>query len=100
MCCFKTGLDSSSNPVRAQIGNSSFERYQTDCASYPNPVEIMDPNQQNRSCDPFTPSSTACSLGNYVQYTINASSPADIAAGLQFAQKNNIRIVIKNTGHE
>ncbi|KAI0548720.1 FAD binding domain protein [Xylaria curta] len=67
---------------------------------YPNPVEIMDPLAQNRSCDPFTPSSTACSLGNYVDYTINASSAADIAAGLEFAQKNNIRLVIKNTGHD
>ncbi|KAI0446173.1 FAD binding domain protein [Xylaria telfairii] len=67
---------------------------------YPNPVEIMAPEWQNYTCDPFTPKSTPCALGNYVDYTINVSSPADIAAGLRFAQQNNIRLVIKNTGHD
>jgi hypothetical protein len=41
-----------------------------------------------------------CVLGNYVNYAINVSSPADIAAGVEFAQANNIRLVIKNTGHD
>ena len=68
--------------------------------SFPYPAEIMAPYWQNQSCDPFTPRSSACRLGNYVDYTVNVSSPSDVAAGLQFAQKYNIRVVIKNTGHE
>ncbi|KAK6858406.1 hypothetical protein PG995_006105 [Apiospora arundinis] len=60
----------------------------------------MDPYAQNQSCDPFTPSSTVCTPGNYVVYTINASTAADVTAGLEFAQKQNIRLVIKNTGHD
>jgi hypothetical protein len=39
-------------------------------------------------------------LGNYVDYAINVSGADDAVAGVQFAQKNNIRLVIKNTGHE
>ena len=68
--------------------------------SFPYPAEIMAPYWQNQSCDPFTSSSSPCRLGNYVDYVVNVSSPSDIAAGLQFAQKYNIRTVIKNTGHE
>ncbi|KAI2465784.1 hypothetical protein F4781DRAFT_435039 [Annulohypoxylon bovei var. microspora] len=60
----------------------------------------MAPDWQNQSCDPFTPSSSACDIGNYVDFTVNVSSPSGVAAGLQFAQKHNIKIVIKNTGHD
>ncbi|KAI0399663.1 FAD binding domain protein [Xylaria palmicola] len=67
---------------------------------YPNPVEVMAPEWQNYTCDPFTPKDSPCDLGNYVQYTINISSVADIQAGLQFAQQNNVRLIIKNTGHD
>ncbi|KAF5026926.1 hypothetical protein F66182_956 [Fusarium sp. NRRL 66182] len=46
------------------------------------------------------PLTQPCELGNYVGYSINASSAADIAAGVKFAKENNIRLVIKNTGHD
>ena len=55
---------------------------------------------QNQSCDPFTPASKPCRLGNYADYAINVSSAADAAAGIDFATKHNIRLVIKGTGHE
>lgn len=35
-----------------------------------------------------------------MDYTINVSSAADVVAGVKFAQNKNIRLVIKNTGHE
>lgn len=60
----------------------------------------MLPLFQNTSCIPFTPQSLPCTLGNYAVYSINVSSAEDIAAGLKFAEENNIRLVIKNTGHE
>lgn len=54
----------------------------------------------NQSCDPFTEESRACELGNYVSYAVDVSSSDDVIAAIQFAQKNNIRFVIRNTGHE
>ena len=54
----------------------------------------------NQSCDPFTPESQPCLLGNYVSYAVNVSSSADVVAALNFSQENNIRFVIRNTGHE
>lgn len=54
----------------------------------------------NRSCDPFTDKSSPCELGNYVSYAVDVSTSDDVVAAIQFAQDNNIRFVIKNTGHE
>ncbi|KAL1872947.1 hypothetical protein Daus18300_004085 [Diaporthe australafricana] len=55
---------------------------------------------QNQSCDPFTPASEPCELGNYASYSINVTGVEDVLAGIQFAKENNIRLVIKNTGHD
>jgi FAD/FMN-containing dehydrogenase len=54
----------------------------------------------NHTCDPFTSPDTPCTLGNLVSYAVNASSPADYARAVRFATKKNIRLVIRNTGHE
>ena len=60
----------------------------------------MAPFFANQSCDTYTPESQPCTLGNYVDYAINVTIPSDIAKGLAFATQNNIRLVIRNTGHE
>ncbi|KFY13971.1 hypothetical protein V492_02933 [Pseudogymnoascus sp. VKM F-4246] len=41
-----------------------------------------------------------CDLGNYPVYTINATQSSDIAVGIKFAKDHNVRLVIKNTGHD
>lgn len=61
---------------------------------------MMNPFFQNQSCDPFTPASTPCRLGNYASYSINVTGPDDVIAGIKFAQEKNIRLVVKTTGHE
>lgn len=38
--------------------------------------------------------------GNYVDYAIEVTKAEDAIAGVKFAQDKNIRVVIKNTGHE
>ncbi|KAJ5152014.1 hypothetical protein N7492_010309 [Penicillium capsulatum] len=44
--------------------------------------------------------SPVCDLGSASVYSVNATKPAVVAAGLKFAQENNVRLVIKNTGHD
>ncbi|KAL9074828.1 MAG: hypothetical protein Q9161_001966 [Pseudevernia consocians] len=61
---------------------------------------VMAPFFANQSCDPFTPESQPCTLGNYVDYAINVTEPSHIAKGIAFATNNNIRLVIRNTGHD
>ncbi|KAM0815868.1 putative FAD-binding PCMH-type domain-containing protein [Seiridium cardinale] len=61
---------------------------------------VMEPYFANQSCDPFTAQDKPCVLGNYVSYAVNVSSTADVVATVNFAKKNNIRLVIRNTGHD
>jgi hypothetical protein len=34
-------------------------------------------------------------VGSYVDYSIRVEGPADITAGIDFAKKNNIRLIIR-----
>jgi hypothetical protein len=52
------------------------------------------------SCDLPGRNSSTCSLGDSPVYSINATTPAAISAGLKFASKYNIRVTIKQSGHD
>ncbi|KAJ5173754.1 FAD-binding type 2 [Penicillium coprophilum] len=65
-----------------------------------NPSSIMMPVFQNGTCDPFHPRSDPCDLGNLVQFSVNATTTAHVQEAVRFAARNNLRLVIKNTGHD
>ncbi|UKZ80017.1 hypothetical protein TrVFT333_007781 [Trichoderma virens FT-333] len=67
---------------------------------YTTSSSLMQPFFANQSCDPFTPESKKCVLGNYVSYAVNVTCDADVQAALAFATKYNIRVVVRNTGHD
>ncbi|TGO82544.1 hypothetical protein BPOR_0809g00050 [Botrytis porri] len=54
----------------------------------------------NNTCNPFLPSTTSCTLGNYVSYAINATTTNDVKEAVNFANSHNIRLVIRSTGHD
>ncbi|GAP93141.1 putative FAD-dependent isoamyl alcohol [Rosellinia necatrix] len=64
------------------------------------PAEFMNPYFQNLSCDPFSPINRTCELGNYAVYSINVTAAEHVIAGFDFARRNNIRLVVKTTGHD
>ncbi|KAI2485742.1 FAD-dependent isoamyl alcohol oxidase [Pyrenophora tritici-repentis] len=66
--------------------------------SVPIPGEILNTYWQNDTCSPFTSSIASCDLGNRVPYSINVTGPDDVRAGVEFARRKNIRLVIRNTG--
>lgn len=45
-------------------------------------------------------SGQTCDLGDSPVYTINATCWQDISAGIVFAKKHNLRLVIRDTGHD
>ncbi|KAL4878069.1 hypothetical protein BJY04DRAFT_115793 [Aspergillus karnatakaensis] len=61
---------------------------------------IMQQYFANQSCDPFDSKDSACELGNYVSYAVAVTSAEDVIEAVNFARDNNIRFVIKNTGHD
>lgn len=64
------------------------------------PARSALPSSRTRPANPFTPRSKPCTLGNYASYSINVTGTKDVAAGIQFAKEKNVRLVVKNTGHE
>jgi FAD/FMN-containing dehydrogenase len=72
-----------------------FFRHSVDSSS-----SIQAPIFANASCDAFTSPSLPCLLGNYVWYAVNVTGPEDIAATIKFAERRNIRLVVRNTGHD
>jgi len=65
------------------------------------PTEILSPIYQGLTCQP--PSiydSKTCTVGGYPSYVIKANTVLDIQLGINFARNDNIRLVVKNTGHD
>lgn len=66
----------------------------------------MAPFWSNNTCSPYSTPSAPCSSAGLVQYAVNVSaesleaSIADYRATLDFISKRNIRLVIRNTGHD
>ena len=62
---------------------------------------IMQTYFANNSCNPIADQSGGkCGIGSYAQYSIDVTGDADAAAGIAFAKEHNIRLLVRNTGHE
>jgi FAD/FMN-containing dehydrogenase len=95
--CYNGGLDT-------PACQSVFE-------NFTNPVWRADQPSAMQSCvweadlttgaNCYSPESGApCSLGSIPTMAVTAQSTADVAAALAFASANNIRVVVKASGHE
>ncbi|KAI1417801.1 FAD-binding domain-containing protein [Hypoxylon sp. FL1857] len=76
------------------------EEWVTGDIYYEDPVNVMSPYWLNNSCSPYLEPNPSCTLGNIAVYAINVDGPETVAAGLKFARERNIRLSIKNTGHD
>ncbi|KAK4185896.1 hypothetical protein QBC35DRAFT_388516 [Podospora australis] len=65
-----------------------------------NPSSPMAYTATSNSCNPFSAASSSCTIGNHAVYAIDAVTTSDLQAGINFARQHNLRIVIKNTGHD
>ncbi|KAK7756326.1 putative secondary metabolism biosynthetic enzyme [Diatrype stigma] len=54
----------------------------------------------NNSCNPFLDPEVPCEIGYHVVYSVNATSAQHVQAAIRFATDHNIRLVIRNTGHD
>lgn len=98
--------DAQCNQLRSDWGLASlvyvvtlqffFERL-LNYSSVPSPTEFLSSWFQNNTCTPFSPS---CEPGNHASYFIDVRSVGDVQAGLAFARQHNVRLVVKNSGHD
>ncbi|KAI9168085.1 FAD-linked oxidoreductase ZEB1 [Paramyrothecium foliicola] len=54
----------------------------------------------NNTCQPTDDETSPCTLGYYGVYVLDADNKYQIKAGLDFARDYNIRLVVRNTGHD
>ncbi|KAI7182868.1 hypothetical protein KC316_g8177 [Hortaea werneckii] len=56
----------------------------------------------NSTCPPVAngTTSTSCTLGTSPRYAVNATCTEDVTAAVSFAARQNVRLVIKDTGHD
>jgi FAD/FMN-containing dehydrogenase len=62
----------------------------------------MWPIFQGRTCMARndTTASDSCTIGGYPEYAVNVSNVAQLQLAVNFTRESNIRLVIKNTGHD
>ncbi|OAA56221.1 FAD-binding, type 2 [Niveomyces insectorum RCEF 264] len=62
------------------------------------PLSVEWDTWTNDTClpDPSLP----CSGQGYPVYVINATTPQHVKAGVDFARENNVRLIVKNSGHD
>jgi FAD/FMN-containing dehydrogenase len=64
------------------------------------PTSMMSPVYQGLTCQVTTDPTKNCTLGAYPFYAVNVSTVAQIQLAINFARNTNLRLVVKNTGHD
>lgn len=62
------------------------------------PVSTIQNNWNNDTCLPYP--TDPCSGEGYPIYVVNATSAEDVKKGVDFARENNVRLIVKGTGHD
>lgn len=62
------------------------------------PISVMWDKFDNFTCLPEE--DTPCSPAGYPAYVVNASNTEHVKIGIDFARKHNVRLNVKNTGHD
>ncbi|KAF2454444.1 FAD binding domain-containing protein [Lineolata rhizophorae] len=64
------------------------------------PATLMWPFYSNTTCEPAQNAQGTCTLGFLPEYVVMAKTAEHVQAGVQFAAEHNLRLVIRNTGHD
>ncbi|RNJ58313.1 hypothetical protein D7B24_004954 [Verticillium nonalfalfae] len=64
------------------------------------PASVLWTWGSNNTCELTTDPSASCTMGYYPEFVIMAKTRDHIKAGVDFARSRNIRLVMRNTGHD
>jgi len=97
-------LDSSKIPTKTQYTGTRRESKRNKAADKINRIDnaagTIFPLFENRTCMPAASPNGSCTLGAIPIYMVNVSSVAQIQLAINFARNANLRLTIKNKGHD
>ncbi|KAL0943371.1 uncharacterized protein CTRU02_201257 [Colletotrichum truncatum] len=65
------------------------------------PTSVMSPLYQGATCQPQNAANNGtCELGGFPLYSVKATNVAQIQLAINFARNLNLRLVVRNTGHD
>ncbi|KAK4197362.1 hypothetical protein QBC40DRAFT_232223 [Triangularia verruculosa] len=64
------------------------------------PLTTLTEWPQGSTCTLNVNATGQCTRGGWPEYVVNVTSVRDVQAAVNFARNNNLRVVIKNTGHD
>ncbi|KAK3389560.1 hypothetical protein B0H63DRAFT_101611 [Podospora didyma] len=64
------------------------------------PTSVMSPIFQGETCMPRNGNSSTCTLGGFPTYVVKISTVAQVQLAINLARNLNLRLVVKNTGHD
>ncbi|KAL2156769.1 hypothetical protein VTH82DRAFT_1515 [Thermothelomyces myriococcoides] len=77
-----------------------IEHWQESATHEADPTSVMSPLFQGETCMPQNGNTSQCTLGGFPAYAVKATSVYQIQLAVNFARSLNLRLVIKNTGHD
>lgn len=99
--CASIGVDLTSqtfvsdNPIALSYPTDSCPPINLPCSAGDNPTESCPSANVTGAASVGT-----CSIGDQPRYTVNATEVAHVATGINFARQKNLRLVVRNTGHD
>ncbi|EPE10440.1 fad binding domain-containing protein [Ophiostoma piceae UAMH 11346] len=85
------------NPAYSALGCAALY-WSSEFTHSEDPVSVEWNNWTNDTCIPIP--SLPCTGYGYPVYVINATTPQHVKAGVDFARANNVRLIVKNSGHD
>ncbi|KAI2602610.1 FAD-binding domain-containing protein [Hypoxylon sp. NC1633] len=92
--CYQ-GPDFDSERCQSLLRTTSSSHYWLD-----EPLVALTEWAQGATCALASNPSGNCTRGGFPEYVVNATSVKQIQAAVNFARNKNIRLIIKNTGHD
>ena len=77
-----------------------FHLYRTDYDSSDDPASILSQWASGNTCTPTSQPDSNCTQGGWPEYVVKATTVRHIQLAVNFARNQNIRLVIKNSGHD
>ncbi|KAK7024262.1 hypothetical protein VNI00_016479 [Paramarasmius palmivorus] len=86
--------------VQVNYGNGNWRADQVGALQNTNFQSFIFPNDTISACYLNATLGAPCGQGSIPPIGVDARSPEDIQAAVQFAAEHNLRLVVKNTGHD